>query len=462
MSNRVLPSPRNFGSYQVVATLGQGGMGRVHLVRDANENYYAAKELLSSPEEWSATQLKRFELECDILARLDSPHIVKPVGGIQKWNRIYFYLMEYVPGKNLQQILKTSGRFSPKIATHYMIQLLTALETAHAKQIVHRDIKPSNLIINPEGVLKVTDFGIAFDLNATHFTQTGCFLGTPYTISPEQARGEESVPASDLYSLGIVFYELLTGSPPFQAKNTLALLYQHQEKQPPSLKEWIPEIPSALEEFLACCLRKLPQDRFESAQEAKKQLEQIFCEFSNSPEEIIQTTQALGAQSALVLEISEIEFPDPASRSKRRFPKKWKTAGFVFLWISLFCFLGWAFFSGSPPIQHQDPLQINIQIRLKDQTLLAGEWVRIQKRQVLYRKDSKSASTSVPLENIAEIQALKNIFPEVEIFFHENETANCRVQLLGIEQGDLYGIDSQHQIQVFSLASIREYEYRVP
>lgn len=459
MSNFIHPQT-TLGKYKIIATLGQGGMGRVHLVQDPVERLYAAKELLLSPEGWSEEKLKRFELECSILARLDSPHIVKPVGGIQKHQHIYFYLMEYVPGKNLQQLLKTYGRFSPQIATHYMLQLLNALETAHQQQIIHRDIKPSNLIINPDGVLKVTDFGIAFDTNATHFTQTGCFLGTPYTISPEQARGEESVPASDIYSLGIVFYELLVGIPPFQAKNALALLYQHQEKTPPSLKEVLPEIPQKLEQFLTRCLKKLPQERFCKTQDAKQHLEEIFYEFSCVPTDILQTTQSLGKQSALVFDTSKKT--KTSTFSQRSWSKKWEVALFFFFFLGIFFYFFWEKFYPFSPQVNPSEVSEEIHLLLKDQSILEGKWGGIREKKLFYQKKTDVSMASVLVDTVFEVREQKPIFSIVELFFYPKDNLKSKsflLKLLGIDAGILYGIDSQNRFQSFPLTEIREYRY---
>lgn len=441
------------GNYRVISTLGQGGMGRVHLVQDPSGQYYAAKELLFSPEGWAPEKLKRFELECSLLARLNSPHIVKPFGSIQQDKQVYFYLMEYVPGKNLQQLLKTYGRFAPETATHYMLQLLNALETAHQAQIIHRDIKPSNLIIDPQGILKVTDFGIAFDLTATHFTQTGCFLGTPYSISPEQARGEESVPASDLYSLGIVFYELLVGEPPFKANNALALLYQHQEKTPPRLKAVLPEAPQALEDFLERCLKKLPQERFESATLAKKSLESIFCEFSVAPETLLQTTQSIGKEASLPLPSLSVMTSRKETRTLQ------KAFWFLAIILAMFLALLWVL-NIANPFKKTTELKTPVSIRLNDQSVIEGNWLGIKDHEILYQKDFQIFA--VPTEQILEILEKDPFFPPIEVYFRSfdrPEEEKRLVRFLGVASGYLYGLDGQNRFQIFKLPQIREYRY---
>lgn len=177
--------------------------------------------------------------------------------------------MEFVPGRDLAATLAAKRQLSPAVAVDLTLRLLEALGAAHAAGVVHRDIKPGNVLVGPDGLPRLTDFGLARSLDTTRLTSAGTILGSPAYMSPEQAQGEEAGPASDLYSIGVMLFELLSGRLPFTAPTPLGVLRMHADSPPPSLADLVPELPTPLVDTVARCLAKTPEDRYPSAEELR-------------------------------------------------------------------------------------------------------------------------------------------------------------------------------------------------
>jgi serine/threonine protein kinase len=250
--------------YRRVGLLGQGGMATVELAHDTElDRPVAIKRLaenLAANEEYK----QRFLREARLAARLSHPNIVA-VYNAGAENGVPYIVMEYVEGETVSDLLRHHGRLEPPEAVALGLQACSGLETAHEAGLVHRDIKPQNLLITPEGTLKIADFGIARSLDGTQLTQAGTVLGTAGYLAPEQAAGEQVTAAADIYALGAVLYELLTGRPPYEAGSLAELFAKQAEGSITPLRELAPEAPVRLEDAVMHALARAPEYRPESA-----------------------------------------------------------------------------------------------------------------------------------------------------------------------------------------------------
>lgn len=256
--------------YKVIRKIGRGGMADVYKAEDTVLDRTVAIKVLHPQFAQEENFIARFRREAQAAAGLNHPSIV----GIYDWGSeadTYFIVMEYLEGRDLKEIIQERGFLPPDIAIDIASQVCSALQFAHKHQIIHRDIKPHNIIITSEGEVKVTDFGIARAGTST-MTQTGSILGTAHYISPEQAQGAPTEIPSDIYSLGVVIYEMLTGKVPFEGDNpiTVALRQVHEPPTPPRLIN--SAIPESLENVVLKALSKHPSDRYPSAQAMKDDL----------------------------------------------------------------------------------------------------------------------------------------------------------------------------------------------
>jgi serine/threonine-protein kinase len=242
------------GRYRLERPLGHGGMASVYLARDSELDRLVALKLLEESLGGDESLHKRFIREARLAARLSHPNVVSVFDAGEDGGRPYI-VMEYVDGENLAELLTRRGRIPPDEARGLALQAAQGLAHAHAARLVHRDVKPQNLILRGDGTLKIADFGIARAAEATALTQAGTVLGTAAYLSPEQSLGEEVTPATDVYSLGAVLYELLTGRPPFQVE-TLDDLAQRPAMEVAPVRELEPKVPRDLEDVVMRCLAR--------------------------------------------------------------------------------------------------------------------------------------------------------------------------------------------------------------
>jgi hypothetical protein len=259
------------GRYEIRSRLGIGGMAEVVLARDTALGRLVALKLLAPALAGEPAFVERFRREATAIASLNHANVVVIYDHGVADGQPYI-AMEYVPGRTLKQIVTDGAPLSPADATAYACQTLDGLSAAHAVGIVHRDIKPQNLIVRDDGTLKVADFGVARSADATVLTQHGSVIGTAEYISPEQARGEIATPSSDLYSLGIVLFEMLAGTLPFTGELAVAVANQHVLAPAPSLSRINPAVPGALAHIVARALSKDPARRYASAAEMRAAL----------------------------------------------------------------------------------------------------------------------------------------------------------------------------------------------
>jgi serine/threonine-protein kinase len=261
--------------YQVEASIGKGGMAQVYRGTDTVLNRTVAIKVLGPQYASDQGFVERFRREAQAAARLNHPNVVS-VYDTGSDGPVHYIVMEYVAGKTLAQILHEGDHLQPERAAEIAAQVAGALSFAHAAGIVHRDVKPGNIMITPTGEVKVMDFGIARAASAEPLTQTATVLGTASYLSPEQAQGGAVDARSDIYSLGVVLYEMLTGNPPFVADSAVAVAFKHVSEAPVHPSEVRPGIPADLEAVVLKAIAKNPANRYASAEEMREDLERFM------------------------------------------------------------------------------------------------------------------------------------------------------------------------------------------
>jgi eukaryotic-like serine/threonine-protein kinase len=249
------------GRYRLESKLGSGGMSTVYLARDETLERWVAIKLLHREISDQPDQLERFRREARAVAQLSHPNVVAVIDAGEDGG-FPFIVFEYVSGETLKQRIDRAGSLSLDEAAAYAIETGRGLAAAHAHKLVHRDVKPQNVLIDPEGRAKVTDFGIARSLESDGLTKTGRVLGTTDYVSPEQAMGHEVDARSDVYSLGVLLYEMLTGQPPFKAETVVGVAMKHVNDPMPDVQELRPDASAALARVVEKATQKDPRGRY--------------------------------------------------------------------------------------------------------------------------------------------------------------------------------------------------------
>jgi len=263
------------GRYRLEARIGAGGMSTVYRALDETLERRVAIKLLNREVSTDSDELERFRREARAVAQLSHPHIVAVIDAGEDEGRPYI-VFECVEGETLKERIRRLGRLPVPEAVAYAIEIARALGAAHARHIVHRDVKPQNVLIDEEGSAKVTDFGIARTLDEDGLTADGRVIGTTDYVAPEQALGQEVTGQSDLYSLGIVLYEMLTGQVPFQGESQVAVAMQHVREPLPDVQRARPEISAALAAVIDRATAKSPADRYRDDAELIADLEDVL------------------------------------------------------------------------------------------------------------------------------------------------------------------------------------------
>jgi hypothetical protein len=271
--NQGTDQSKRIGDYEVLGVLGAGGMGKVFKVRNVISDRVEAMKILLPDLEGRQELAERFLREIKLLASLDHPNIAQLRTALTLSNRLVM-VMEYVEGTTLAARLE-QGPIPPGEALAYVTQVLNALAYAHAKSVIHRDIKPANMMLTPNGTIKLMDFGIARAKGDASMTVTGTTLGSLFYMSPEQVKGGTVDPRSDLYSLGVSLYEMVTGQLPFKAGSDYSIMTAQLQERPKPPSEVLPGLPPQLNGIILHSMAKEPTERFQSADEFRQALESI-------------------------------------------------------------------------------------------------------------------------------------------------------------------------------------------
>lgn len=266
--------PTQIGPYAIERKIGSGGMGAVYLGRHQESGREAAVKVLPPSMAREEGFVHRFSREIDSMKQLHNPHVVEFYdSGID--DETYYYAMEYVEGETLATVLRDRKRLPWREVIDIAVQICSALKAAHDAGIVHRDLKPSNLLLQSDGIVKLTDFGVAQVFASHKLTVTGGIVGTAEFMSPEQAQGKRATRQSDLYSLGAVMYAMLTGRPPFSGKTTLDVIRKHAHGRFDPPAQYVAEIPHWLDEIVCKLLAKDPEERFPNAYVLSLRLQEV-------------------------------------------------------------------------------------------------------------------------------------------------------------------------------------------
>lgn len=257
--------------YEILERIGNGGMATVYKAKCHVLNRYVAVKILKDEFTTDEEFVKRFNTEAQSVASLTHPNIVS-VYDVGHEGDLYYIVMELIQGKTLKDIIISDGALNWKWSINIAIQIASALETAHRNNIIHRDIKPHNIIITEDGIAKVTDFGIAKSVSNSTITAFGTTLGSVHYFSPEHARGGFTDAKSDLYSLGVVLYEMVTGKVPFDADTPVSVALKHMQETPKDPINLNPAIPLAVNKIVMKAMKKDPNLRYQNATEMLKDL----------------------------------------------------------------------------------------------------------------------------------------------------------------------------------------------
>lgn len=257
--------------YEIVKSIGEGGMANVYLANDKILDRKVAIKVLRGDLSSDDKFIRRFQREALSVSNLSHPNIVE-VYDVGEEDGEYYIVMEYIEGKTLKQLLKKRESLTLTEVIDIMTQLTDGISHAHESYIIHRDIKPQNIMIQDDGRIKITDFGIAMALNATQLTQTNSVMGSVHYLPPEQASGKGATVKSDIYSMGILMYELLTGTVPFKGDNAVEIALKHMKDKIPSIRKQDPSIPQSVENILLKATAKNPRNRYDTAKEMHEDL----------------------------------------------------------------------------------------------------------------------------------------------------------------------------------------------
>lgn len=266
------------GRYEIDELIGIGGMAMVYKAFDNQENKIVAIKILKEEYLDNKDFIRRFKNESRAIAMLSHPNIVK-VFDVNIGDIIQYIVMEYIEGITLKEYIESNGTVSWKNTVHFTMQILNALRHAHSKGIIHRDVKPQNIMLLPDGTIKITDFGIARVTTNSTRTITDQAIGSVHYIAPEQAKGEPTDETADIYSVGVIMYEMLTGTLPFNADNAVSVAIMQMQSKPKPMHEINEDIPDGLEDITMKAMQKLPINRYQSANDMIYALEK----FSENP-----------------------------------------------------------------------------------------------------------------------------------------------------------------------------------
>ena len=305
--------------YEIIRAIGEGGMANVYLAYDTILNRNVAVKILRGDLANDEKFVRRFQREAISASSLNHPNIVE-MYDVGEDSGKYFIVMEYLEGQTLKTLIKKRGALTLTEVIDIMLQLTSGLACAHDSYIIHRDIKPQNIVILDDGTVKITDFGIAMALNSNELTQTNSVMGSVHYLPPEQANGTGATVQSDIYSAGILMYELLTGKIPFKGENAVEIAIKHMKEPIPSVVEFNPEIPQSVENIILKACAKNPKNRYKSAVEMHDDLK--TCLDKNRLDELKHTYEFPEVDEALVKETREKKYESKEQIEKDKIKEK--------------------------------------------------------------------------------------------------------------------------------------------
>lgn len=342
------------GRYLIIGNIGSGGMANVFLAQDLILDREVAIKILRFDFQNDQDAIRRFQREALASTELVHPNIVT-VYDVGEEDGMQYLVMEYVKGMDLKQYIKKNYPIPYLTVVEIMQQILSAIALAHQHRIIHRDLKPQNILINEDGVVKIADFGIAIALTETSITQTNTMLGSVHYLSPEQARGSMATNQSDIYAIGIILYEMLTGRVPFDGESAVTIALKHFQEEMPSIRTFDHNLPQSLENVVLHATAKNPADRYKTADEMREDLATVLDperlnEPRWQPHVMDDATKALTPiPEELITKVEEKEEVAPVEETKPEKPKKKKRKWWllpIFLFLLLCGGLAYAFFSG--------------------------------------------------------------------------------------------------------------------
>ena len=272
--------------YQIIKTIGEGGMANVYLAYDTILDRNVAVKVLRGDLATDEKFVRRFQREALSASSLSHPNIVE-VYDVGEDNGSYYIVMEYIEGKHLKQLLKKRGNLTLTEVVDVMLQVTDGMSAAHDSYIIHRDIKPQNIMILENGLIKITDFGIAMALNSTQLTQTNSVMGSVHYLPPEQASGKGATIQSDVYSMGILMYELLTGTLPFRGDNAVEIALKHIKEPFPTVRDKVNNLPQSIENIIMRATAKNVKNRYADAKEMHDDLKTALSDSRASETKLI-------------------------------------------------------------------------------------------------------------------------------------------------------------------------------
>ena len=272
--------------YEIEKIIGEGGMANVYLAKDTILGRKVAVKVLRGDLAGDEKFVRRFQREARSASSLSHSNIVE-IYDVGEDEGNFYIVMEFIEGKTLKQLIKKRGVLTLSETVDIMLQLLDALSSAHDSCIIHRDIKPQNIMVKESGLAKITDFGIAVALNSVELTQTNSVMGSVHYLPPEQASGKGSTVRSDIYSLGILMFEMLTGRMPFRGDSAVEIALKHMKEELPSPKELNPVIPQSVENIILKAAAKNPKNRYRDVRAMAEDIKTCLDESRENEEKIM-------------------------------------------------------------------------------------------------------------------------------------------------------------------------------
>ena len=327
------------GRYQIIRTIGEGGMANVYLAYDTILDREVAVKILRGDLAGDEKFVKRFQREAKAASSLNHPNIVE-MYDVGEDDGNYFLVMEFVDGRTLKSLVKKRGALSLNEVIDIMLQLTSGIAHAHDSYLIHRDIKPQNVLMLEDGRAKITDFGIAVALNSTELTQTNSVMGSVHYLPPEQANGGGASVKSDIYSLGILMYELLVGKLPFKGENAVEIAIKHMKEPIPSVRAQNESIPQSIENIILKACAKNPKNRYDSANEMHEDIKNALNEDKKDEKRLVYKYSENELEETKVLpNIGDIEVEKGEQEVEKKPKKRGRKLTIAVVVAIMFCLL---------------------------------------------------------------------------------------------------------------------------